>query len=187
MNGLRDRIKRVRMINVGLGSSSAPSSATPASATITWKCSSRRFKRRRSPAVQHLADSGEILDLTVVRSDVLTRPDESGQKFAKALTGAWFEMLARMSAPGEAGDGYSPPLRSAGLACRLRNSWPRRDVLHTAVGCGVRDLSRHETKMALVRQFVFDHGLLGTTRNLPTMWPSSIRMDRCRAKRIGCV
>ena len=33
---------------------------------------------------------GEILDLLVVRTEVLKRP--KGQKFAKAITGAWYEV-----------------------------------------------------------------------------------------------
>src|ERR1700739_234598 len=43
---------------------------------------------------------GEILDLLVVRTDVLNRPDGSGVRFAKAITGAWYEAMANMAGSG---------------------------------------------------------------------------------------
>ncbi len=43
---------------------------------------------------------GEIVDLMVVRTDILNRPDGSGQRFAKALAGAWYETTKLMTGAG---------------------------------------------------------------------------------------
>ena len=105
---------------------------------------------------------GEILDLTVVRTDVLAKPD--GQKFAKALAGAWYEILAMMSAKSPAtdkilaaiADGSQDTLES------YKEQLSTTKMFYTpqsAVEFGASaDLKK---KMDLVRQFCFDHGLLG--------------------------
>ena len=53
------------------------------------------FLREGPQTVAAVFDSskipGEILDLLVVRTDVLHRPDGSGLRFAKAIAGAWYE------------------------------------------------------------------------------------------------
>ena len=100
INGLRDQIKRVRMINTSDSDiATAFIGDTSASAVVTWKPMVSQIAKQKG--VTSLFNSsqipGEILDLTVVRTDVLNRPDGAGQKFAKALTGAWYEMLAQMS------------------------------------------------------------------------------------------
>src|SRR6266581_4936718 len=99
INGLRDQIKRVRMINTSDSDiATAFLGDTGASAVVTWKPMVSQIAKQKG--VTSLFNSsqipGEILDLTVVRTDVLSRPDGAGQKFAKALTGAWYEMLAQM-------------------------------------------------------------------------------------------
>ncbi len=69
------------------------------SGVVTWKPLVSQIKGTKGVSV--LFDSskipGEILDLLVVRTEVLNRPDGSGQRFAKAITGAWYEMTAQMS------------------------------------------------------------------------------------------
>src|SRR5947199_1697923 len=98
INGLRDQIKRVRMINTSDSDiATAFIGDASASAVVTWKPMVSQLAKQKG--VTSLFNSsqipGEILDLTVVRTDVLAKPE--GQKFAKALTGAWFEMLGQMS------------------------------------------------------------------------------------------
>jgi NitT/TauT family transport system substrate-binding protein len=72
---------------------------TSASAVVTWKPMVSQIAKQKG--VVSLFNSsqipGEILDLTVVRTDVLARPDGAGKKFAMALAGAWYEMLSQMS------------------------------------------------------------------------------------------
>src|SRR5215471_14462741 len=107
MNGMRDDLKKVRMINTSDSDiATAFISDSSASAVVTWKpMVSQILKQKGFTSLFNSSQiPGEILDLTVVRTDVLDRPDGSGQRFAKALAGAWYEMMAQMSAPGAAGD-----------------------------------------------------------------------------------
>jgi NitT/TauT family transport system substrate-binding protein len=107
---------------------------------------------------------GEILDLTVVRTDVLDRPDGSGQRFAKALTGAWYEMMAQMSAQGPASDKVLAAIAegSQDSLASYKEQLSTTKMFYTpqsaadfGASAGLKD------KMALVRQFCFDHNLLG--------------------------
>src|SRR5258708_31649623 len=101
MKGARRQIKQVRKINTSDADiQSAFLSDNSASAVVTWKPMLSQLSKEKG--VSSLFNSsqipGEILDLTVVRTDVLDRPDGSGQKFAKALAGAWYQMIVLMSA-----------------------------------------------------------------------------------------
>src|SRR6516162_7932934 len=105
LNSLRDQITKVRMINTSDSDiQSAFLSDSSVSAVVTWKPMVSQIAQQKG--IQSLFNSsqipGEILDLTVVRNDVLDRPDGSGKKFAMALAGAWYEMMALMSSPGPA-------------------------------------------------------------------------------------
>src|SRR5689334_11131843 len=84
MQGLRDHIKRVRMINTSDSDlAGAFIGDTSVSAAVTWKPLVGQIQKQKG--VTSLFNSsqipGEILDLTVVRSEVLARPDGSGQRF----------------------------------------------------------------------------------------------------------
>lgn len=106
---------------------------------------------------------GEILDLLVVRTEVLQRPDGSGAKFAKAVTGAWYETVAQLAggagatqaiagsaaASGDSVDSYKEQLRTTFLY-----STPKTAVAY-ADGAAIKQ------KMDLVRQFCYRHQLLG--------------------------
>jgi NitT/TauT family transport system substrate-binding protein len=167
MGGLRDQIKRVRMINTSDSDiATAFISDASASAVVTWKPMVSQIAKQKG--VTSLFNSsqipGEILDLTVVRTDVLNRPDGSGQKFAKALSGAWFEMLSQMQAAGPAGDKVLTGIAegSQDTLASYKEQLTTTKMFYTpqsAVAFGESpDLKQ---KMALVRQFCFDHGLLG--------------------------
>ena len=107
---------------------------------------------------------GEIMDLLVIRTEVLRRADGSGQKFAKAITGAWYETMQRMttqnpnqaqalrvaaSAGGDSLESYREQLKTTALFATPQTA------LQFATG---KDI---EQKMDLVRKFCFAHGLLG--------------------------
>ena len=82
---------------------------------------------------------GEILDLLVVRTDVLKRPDGSGQKFAKAIAGAWYEVMAQMSATGPAADKVLTAIAEGSqdtLASYKEQLAHHAHVLHAAIGGG---------------------------------------------------
>src|SRR5947209_8238323 len=85
INSLRDQIKRVRMINTSDSDiATAFTGDASANAVVTWKPMVSQIAKQQG--VTSLFNSsqipGEILDLTVVRTDVLARPDGAGKKFA---------------------------------------------------------------------------------------------------------
>ena len=107
ISGNREELKKVKLVNTSDSDiATAFLSDTSASAVVTWKPMVSQILKQKG--ITSLFNSsqipGEILDLTVVRTDILDRPDGSGQRFAKALTGAWYEMMAQMSAKGPAAD-----------------------------------------------------------------------------------
>jgi NitT/TauT family transport system substrate-binding protein len=167
MNGMRDQIKRVRLVNTSdsdiatafIGDSSA-------NAVVTWKPMVSQLAQQKG--VTSLFNSsqipGEILDLTVVRTDVLNRPDGSGQRFAKALAGAWYEMLGMMAAKGPGGDKTLAAIAegSQDTLASYKEQLSTTKMFYTpqeAADFGAAPALKE--KMALVRQFCFDHGLLG--------------------------
>jgi NitT/TauT family transport system substrate-binding protein len=162
INGLRDQIKRVRMINTSDSDiATAFIGDTGASAVVTWKPMVSQIAKQKG--VTSLFNSsqipGEILDLTVVRTDVLNRPDGAGQKFAKALAGAWFELLAQMSNDtvlAAIAEGSQDTLAS------YKEQLSTTKMFYTPKEAAAFGASPElKQKMALVRQFCFDHGLLG--------------------------
>jgi NitT/TauT family transport system substrate-binding protein len=167
INGLRDEIKRVRLINTSdsdiagafLGDGSA-------SAVVTWKpMVSQILKQKEFSSLFNSSQiPGEILDLTVVRTDVLARPDGAGQRFAKALAGAWYEMLAQMSGSGPAVDKVLTSVAegSGDTLAAYKEQLSTTKMFYTPQEAATFGASPElKQKMALVRQFCFDHGLLG--------------------------
>jgi NitT/TauT family transport system substrate-binding protein len=167
LNGLRSEIKQVRKINTSDSDiQSAFISDSSASAVVTWKPMLSQLQRQKG--VTSLFNSsqipGEILDLTVVRTDVLDRPDGSGQKFAKALAGAWYEMMGRMSPQAPAVDSVLTAIAegSADSLASYKEQLSTTRMFYepqSAAEFGSSPVLKQ--KMALVRQFCFDHGLLG--------------------------
>jgi len=163
INGLREQIKKVRMINTSDSDiATAFIGDTSASAIVTWKPMVGQVAKQKG--VTSLFNSsqipGEILDLTVVRADVLNRPDGAGQKFAKALIGAWYELLAQMTDDKVlAGIAEGSQDTLASYKEQLSTTKMFYTPKEAAAFGGSPDLKQ---KMALVRQFCFDHGLLGT-------------------------
>jgi len=86
MNGLRGQIKQVRKINTSDSDiQSAFISDNSASAVVTWKPMLSQLSKEKG--VSSLFNSsqipGEILDLTVVRTDVLDRPTAPDRNLPK--------------------------------------------------------------------------------------------------------
>jgi NitT/TauT family transport system substrate-binding protein len=167
IGGLRDQIKRVRMVNTSDSDIAGAFLAdTSASAVVTWKPLVSQIAKQKG--ITSLFNSaqipGEILDLTVVRTDVLARPDGSGQRFAKALAGAWYEMLAQMSATGPVGDKVLTTIAegSQDTLASYKEQLSTTKMFYTAQSALTFGASPDlKQKMALVRQFCFEHGLLG--------------------------
>ena len=133
---------------------------------MTWKPMVSQIAK--SKGVKTLFNSskipGEIVDLMVVRTDILNRPDGSGQKFARALAGAWFETTKLMSGKGPDTDKVLKDI--AGVSQDSLESY-KEQLSTTNLFFTPQSASTFTTapefkqKMDLVRQFCFAHGLLG--------------------------
>jgi NitT/TauT family transport system substrate-binding protein len=162
IGGLRDQIKRVRMVNTSDSDiATAFIGDAGASAVVTWKPMLSQLAKQKGVASLFNSSQipGEILDLTVVRTDVLARPDGAGQKFAKALSGAWYEMLSQMSNDkvlAAIAEGSQDSLASyKEQLSTTKMFYTPKEAAEFGASPGMKQT------MALVRQFCFDHGLLG--------------------------
>ncbi|HWE51122.1 MAG TPA: putative urea ABC transporter substrate-binding protein [Bryobacteraceae bacterium] len=169
LNGLESQIKKVKLINTSDSDIATAFIADKSQdAVVTWKPMVSQISKIQG--VKTLFDSskipGEIVDLMVVRTDILNRPDGSGQRFAKALAGAWYETTKMMSGKGAATDavlkqiasGAEDSLESYKEQLSTTNLFytPQAAVEFTAAP----DFGK---KMNLVRQFCYTHGLLGSS------------------------
>jgi NitT/TauT family transport system substrate-binding protein len=167
MNGLESQIKRVQLVNTSDSDIAAAfMSDTSHEAVVTWKPLVSQISRL--PGITNIFNSsqipGEILDLTVVRTEVLNRKDGSGQKFAKALAGAWYETMALMSGKGPATDKVLTAIAegSQDSLQSYKEQLSTTHLLYTAqAGLQLATSPDMKQKMTLVRQFCFNHGLLG--------------------------
>jgi NitT/TauT family transport system substrate-binding protein len=134
---------------------------------VTWKPLVSSILSQDSGA-HDLFDSskipGEILDLLVVRTDVLNRPDGSGMRFAKAMAGAWYETMAQLTGNGPmamralSGSAAASDDTVASYKDQLRTTYlfsTPQAATQFATGADFKQ------KMDLVRQFCFRHALLG--------------------------
>jgi NitT/TauT family transport system substrate-binding protein len=168
INGLGDQIKKVKYLNTS-DSDIAPAFITDSSkeVVVTWKPLVSQIAKTKG--VKTIFNSsqipGEILDLLVVRTDVLKRPDGSGLKFAKALAGAWYEVMAQMSKP--AGPDTDKVLGSIAEASQdtvasYKEQLSTTHMFYTPQSAAQMAAAPDLRKtMDLVRVFCFSHGLLG--------------------------
>ena len=179
LNSMRDEIKQVRMINTSDSDiQSAFISDSSVSAVVTWKPMLSQLAQQKG--VTSLFNSsqipGEILDLTVVRTEVLDRPDGSGRNFAKALAGAWYEMMSLMSGKGTATDKVLAAIAegSGDSVASYKEQLSTTKMFYQAQSATQFAKSPDlKVKMGIVRQFCFDHGLLG--KNIGTVDDVAIR------------
>jgi NitT/TauT family transport system substrate-binding protein len=169
LNGMESQIKKVKLVNTSDSDiATAFISDTSQDAVVTWKPMVSQIAKAKG--VKMLFNSsqipGEIVDLMVVRTDILNRPDGSGQRFAKALAGAWYETTKLMSGKGPETDkvlkeiaaGSQDTLESYKEQLSTTNLFftPEAAAKFTAA-------AEFKQKMNLVRQFCFTHGLLGAS------------------------
>jgi NitT/TauT family transport system substrate-binding protein len=165
INGLRGQIRQVRLINTSDSDIAAAFlSDSSVSAVVTWKPMVSQISKQKG--ITSLFNSsqipGEILDLTVVRTDVLNRADGSGRKFAQALAGAWYEMLAQMNGPGADKVLAAIAEGSEDTLASYKEQLGTTKMFYTPQSAADFAASADiKQKMALVRQFCFEHGLLG--------------------------
>jgi NitT/TauT family transport system substrate-binding protein len=165
-NNLESEVRKVKLVNTSDSSIVAAfMNDTSESAVVTWKPLVTQVQKMKG--VVTLFDSskipGEILDLLVVRSEVLNSPN--GKNFAKAITGAWYEMMSQMKSDKVLGaiaavsedtlPSYKEQLSTTHMMYKADEAAAMAD------SAGLRD------KMQLVRQFCFTHGLLGSGIKTP--------------------
>ena len=168
IGGMRADIKKVRLVNTSDADLTTAFTSDKGSAgAVTWKPLVSNILREKGYV--SLFDSskipGEILDLTVVRTEVLNRPDGAGKKFAQALAGAWYELMSQMSATGPAADKVLTAIAagSQDSLAAYKDQLGSTKMFYTAKAAVEFGKSPElKQKMDLVRQFTFEHGLLGS-------------------------
>jgi NitT/TauT family transport system substrate-binding protein len=167
LGGLENLSRRLKLVNTtDLDIAAAFLSDPSVEAVATWKPMALQIAGTKG--VRTVFDSsripGEIVDLLAVRTEVLRRPDGSGQKFAKALAGAWYEVMSLMSGPSAGAEKVRKE-----VAVAAQDSYTTfNDQIRTTnmfyspqTALEFMNASAFQQKMNLVRQFCFSHGLLG--------------------------
>jgi NitT/TauT family transport system substrate-binding protein len=158
--GMRER--DLKIINTSDADIVAAFSAPATTAVVTWK--PQLSEVLSAPNAQLVFDSskipGEILDLMVVKTDVLN----ANPKLGKALVGAWYETLALMFKNDAAGQAAQTAMAKAsgtdlnGFGRQLATTHvfaTPADAYAFVSGDGVIK------SMDSVRKFSFEHGILG--------------------------
>ena len=167
LNGLESKIKSVKLINTSDSDIATAYIADQSQdAVVTWKPMVSQIGKTKG--VKMIFNSsqipGEIVDLMVVRTDILKRPDGSGERFAKALAGAWYETTKLMTGKGPETDKVLAAI-AAGSEDTLDSYKEQLSTTHlfaTAQSAAAFTIAAEfQQKMELVRQFCFTHGLLG--------------------------
>src|SRR5579871_4307600 len=167
LNNLGADLKRVKYVNTSDSDiAGAFLSDQSQDVVVTWKPLVSQILKGKG--ITKVFDSskipGEILDLLVVRSEVLARPDGSGQRFAKAVVGAWYELLTQMSKQGPEGDKVLSAIAevSEDSLASYKEQLSTTHMFYTPQSAAEMAASAQiKTTMELVRQFCFSHGLLG--------------------------
>ena len=169
INKLGEEIKKVKYVNTSdsdIASAFLADSSKPV--VFTWKPMVSQIAKL--PGIKTLFDSskipGEIVDLMVVRTDILNRPDGSGQRFAKALAGAWYETTKLMSGKGPETDAVLKQIAgsSEDTLASYKEQLSTTNLFFTPASAAAFTVAPDfQQKMNLVRQFCFTHGLLGSS------------------------
>ncbi len=167
LNNLSGDLKRVKYVNTS-DSDIAGAFLSDASqeAVVTWKPLVSQILKGKG--IVSIFDSSkipaEILDLLVVRTEVLKRTDGSGQRFAKAVAGAWYELMAQIGKPGPEADKVLASIAEASqdTLVSYKEQLATTHMFFTPQSAADMATSEQLKKtMELVRQFCFTHGLLG--------------------------
>ena len=195
LNGLQDQINKVKLVNTSdsdIVAAFMNNASNPA--VVTWKPLVSQIVQDKG--VKEIFDSskipGEILDLLVVQSSVLNRPDGSGQRFAKAISGAWYETMSQLTGTGDAANRALKGSAAASEDTVESYKEQLRTTYLFAKPQAAVDFSTNpqfKQRMDLVRQFCFHHGLLGkniqSVDDVAILYPDSSiqgKKDRVRLR-----
>src|SRR5271168_4380985 len=173
LNNLSGQLKRVKYVNTSDSDIAGAFLSDPSQdVVVTWKPLVSQILKGKgiTSAFDSSKIPGEILDLLVIRTEILNRPDGSGQRFAKAIVGAWYELTSQMSKAGPEGDKVLSAI--AGVSEDTLDSYKEQlsttHLFYTAPSALEMTKSDQLKKtMELVRQFCFSHGLLGDKTSSP--------------------
>jgi NitT/TauT family transport system substrate-binding protein len=155
--------KDVKIVNVS-DSDIAPSflASKTQKAVVTWNPMVMEIEK--NPGITRIFDSskipGEVQDLLVMNTKVL----KANPNLARALVGAWYEVMSVMSQPGSAND------KAIGKMAELAKTSStefKGQLKTTAMYYNAKDALQYtrspelKAKQDLVRKFCFAHGLLG--------------------------
>ena len=163
MNGLESQIKKMKYLNTSDSDIASAFLTNPAKqVVVTWKPMVSQIAKAKDVKIVFNSSQipGEILDLLVVRTDVLRRPE--GERFAKAITGAWYEVMAQMTAPAPDRALTAIAAASQDTLASYKEQLSTTHMFYTPQS-GIAETTAPELKktMDLVRKFCFTHGLLG--------------------------
>jgi NitT/TauT family transport system substrate-binding protein len=166
LDGMESQIPRLSLINTTDVDIAAAFLNDPSiGAAVTWKPMAGQIEA--SGKAQRIFDSsqipGEIIDVLAVRTEVLNRPDQSGDRFARALTGAWYEVMSRM-ASASAREEVLQKMAEASqdtLAALKSQLATTQLFFDPAAALAFANSPGTKQKMQLVRTFCFRHKLLG--------------------------
>jgi len=167
LNGLGGQIKQVRYVNTSDADIAYAFLAdTGKPAVVTWKPLVSQIMKSKDVKMVFNSSQipGEIMDLLVIRTEVLNRPDGSGQKFAKAVAGAWYELMGLMAQSGPAADKVLAGIAEASKdsLASYKEQLATTHMFYTPQSAAQMTTSPEIRKtMDLVRQFCFSHGMLG--------------------------
>lgn len=160
-NGLKE--KDVKIVNTS-DSDIAPIFISNESAKVVVTWNPLVMEIMKTPGITKVYDSsktpGEILDLLVVNTELLKKHPEVG----KALVGAWYEVMGIMSKRGAASEkALTHMATEAGCSLieyknQLKTTmmfWSSKSAADYAESAEIKK------NMDYVRNFCFDHGLLG--------------------------
>jgi len=161
MNGIKE--SEVQIVNTS-DSDIAPVflSSKDQKVVVTWNPMVMQIEQ--TPGISKVFTSadtpGEILDLMVVRTDVL----EKNPGLGKALVGAWYEVMALMSGKGpESKKALESMAKAANCSLVELEGQLKTTMMYYTPQSAVEFTRSDELKkkMDFVRQFCFAHGLLG--------------------------
>ncbi len=163
MNGLSER--DVTLVNTSDADIAALFTSDDNGAAVTWN--PPLMQARNAKGANLVFDSskipGEIIDLLVVKSDA---PDS----LKKALTGAWYETMAIMSAKDA---GATEAIRQMAQAAGATEAEFKAQLRTTAMFYDAAEAAKFAASpkvretMEHVRQFSFDKGLFGSMASTP--------------------
>ena len=161
--GLSER--DVRVVNTGDADIVAAFGTRNVNAVVTWNPQLGELRQRRDANVVFDSSQipGEIIDMLAVNSATL----QANPKLGKALAGAWYEIMAEMAASNTAALEQMAAAAGTDLA-GFQAQLATTRMFYSAAEASEFALSPQLMQtMDRVRQFSFEHGLLGDNAGSP--------------------